>query len=439
MKIVFVENRGKTVFWSAIARELMRRGHDVAWLVQNPAYAPPVDAGARFSLGFPKAAELVDAPIPLAVLTDRGRQFFGAGSQHYRFYANRIAVALDHLCPDAVIGEPTLMHELLTVAECNRLGIPYLHPTMTRYPGGRFCILNGATQMPLMGGHNVLPYTQLIDLAKAISSGRSLPSYMKKSSRLATLGLAARRILGQSRVSLGWLMGERFNTPSPMRKWALQRKLRRNLRIWEAQARLPDVHGPVILYPLQMQPEANIDVWGRPYFEQFALVLRLLEALPASGCIAVKANPKPKYEVSEQLLDLARTNSRIILLPLECSMGEAQSRSVGTVTVSGTVGYEAVFGRGRCLSLRHPVLERHFPEFHAQTPEEAVARLLADELAGRGSVERGAELLVRLVADSFEGTINEPLFDPNCLSDENINKVTNAVLQVMQYTQQSLQ
>ncbi|MDA0890936.1 MAG: hypothetical protein O3C15_01295 [Proteobacteria bacterium] len=439
MKIVFVENRGKTVFWSAVARELMRHGHDVAWLVQNPAYAPPVDAGTRFSLGFPKAADLVDAPIPPAVLTDRGRQFFCAGSQHYSFYANRIAVALDHLCPDVVIGEPTLMHELLTIAECNRRGIPYFHPTVTRYPGGRFSVLNGATQEPLMGGHNVLPYTQLIDLANAIASGRSLPSYMKKPSRLATPGLAARKILGQCRVSFGWFIGERFNTPSPMRKLALQRKLRRNLNSWQALARLPDMNGPVILYPLQMQPESNIDVWGRPYFEQSALVLRLLEAIPASGCVAVKANPKPKYEVSEQLLDLARINSRIILLPLHCSMGEAQSRSVGAVTVSGTVGYEAVFGRGRCLSLRHPVFERYFPEFHAQTPEEAVARLLADEHAGRGSVERGTELLARLVADSFEGTINEPLFDSNCLSDENINKVTNALLQVMQYTQYGAQ
>lgn len=439
MKIVFVENRGKTVFWSAVARELMRHGHDVSWLVQNPAYASAVEAGTRFFLGFPKTTDLVDAPIPPAVLTDRGRQYFGAGSQHYSFYANRIAVALDDLNPDAVIGEPTLMHELLTIEECNRRNIPYLHPTMTRYPSGRFSVLSGATQVPLMVGHNSLPSTQLLDLAKDIVAGSSLPSYMKIPSSFAAPKHAARKILGQSRVSLGWFMGERFNTPSPMRKLALQRNLRTNLKSWEALARLPNVDNSIILYPLQMQPEANIDVWGRPYVDQFAFIQRLLEALPTHSYVAVKANPKAKYEISERLLELARKDPRVILLPLDCSMVEAQHRSVGVVTVSGTVGYEAVFGRGRCLSLCHPVLERYFPAFHAQTPEEAVDRLLADDHTGRGNIELGAALLARLVADSFEGTINEPQYDPHCLSAENIKKVANALVRVMQHIKQGAQ
>ncbi|WP_341237705.1 hypothetical protein, partial [uncultured Limnobacter sp.] len=333
MKIVFVENRGKTVFWSAVARELMRHGHDVSWLVQNPAYASAAEVGTRFFLGFPKTTDLVDAPIPPAVLTDRGRQYFGAGSQHYSFYANRIAVALDDLNPDVVIGEPTLMHELLTIEECNRRNIPYLHPTMTRYPAGRFSILSGATQVPLMVNHNSLPSTQLLEQAKGIVAGSSLPSYMKKPSSFGAPKHAARKILGQSRVSLGWFMGERFNTPSPLRKLALQRNLRTNLKSWEALARLPNVDNSIILYPLQMQPEANIDVWGRPYVDQFAFIQRLLEALPTNDYVAVKANPKAKYEISERLLELARKDPRVILLPLDCSMVEAQNRSVGVVTV----------------------------------------------------------------------------------------------------------
>lgn len=436
MRVVFVENRGKTAFWAEVARGLIARGHNVGWIVQNPAYAPPGGTGAVFALGFPKSGDIVDAPVPAALSTDRGRQYFGAGARHYSFYERRVAEALDRLRPNAVIGEPTLMHELLIVAECRRRAIPYLHPTMTRYPGGRFNVLDGDTQIPVTGSGETWPRDRLDDLAAQISEGRSLPSYMAKPTPMAARVRQLRRAGGQVQTTLGWLQGERFNTPSPARKIALQRRLRDNLAAWAGLARMPDMAGPMILYPLQMQPEANIDVWGRPYSDQVSFVRRLLAALPEEGGVAVKANPKSKYEASAEMLALARSEPRVVLLPLACPMKDAQATTTGSVTVSGTVGFEAVFGRGRCLSLRHPVLKHHLPEFHADTPEAAVASLLEDPTAGLGSAARGADLLEHLVADSFEGTINEPTYDPNCLSPENIGKVTGAIAQVLDHIPQ---
>jgi len=431
MRLVFVENRGKTAFWSAVAQHLAADGHNVGWIVQNPAYKPNSARGEVFDLGFPRAPDLVDAPIPEAVSTDRGRQYFGAGSRHYTFYRRQITDALDSLRPDAVIGEPTLMHELLTIAECRNRSIPYLHPTMTRYPGGRFNILDGDTQIPVAGSDDTWPAARLSELASAIFEARSLPSYMAKPSAMAARVRQLRRVEARARTTLGWLRGDRFNTPSPARKITLQRALKKNLAAWTVLARIPDGAGPIILYPLQMQPEANIDVWGRPYSNQVALVRQLLAALPKNGRIVVKANPKSKYEVSSEILDLARETDRVILLPLDCSMSDAQTVSTGVVTVSGTVGFEAVFGRGRCLSLRHPVLEHHLPEFHAESPEDAVARLLTDPTAGRGSPAQGVDLLAQLVSDSFEGTINEPTYDPNCMSPNNLAHVTAAFERVL--------
>lgn len=435
MRVAFVENRGKTAFWAQVARQLSAAGHQIGWIVQNPAYAPAY-AGQRFDLGFPSEAEMVDAPVPKAVSTDRGQQYFGAGARHYTFYEARIAEALDTLAPDVVIGEPTLMHELLTIAECRIRAIPYLHPTMTRYPGGRFNVLDSDTQIPVAGSGETWPQDRLAELASTISEGRSLPSYMAKPTAMAARVRQLRRAAGQAQTTLGWLRGERFNTPSPARKLTLQRRLKQNLEIWAGLARMPDTAGPVILYPLQMQPEANIDVWGRPYTDQVAFVQRLLTALPEDGAVAVKANPKSKYEASTEMLALAQRDPRVVLLPLDCTMDNAQAACIGVVTISGTVGFEAVFGRGRCLSLRHPVLEHHLPEFHAKTPEDAVARILADSDAGRGSAVRGADLLAQLVSDSFEGTINEPTYDPSCLSSDNIGKVTGAIALVLAHLNQ---
>lgn len=434
MRVVFVENRAKTTFWVEVARGLITRGHWVAWIVQNPVYAPSEGTGEVFALGFPKTVDMIDAPVPNPVSTDRGRDYFGAGARHYSFYIRRVSDALDQLRPDAVLGEPTLMHELLIIDECRRRGIAYLHPAMTRYPGGRFNVLDGDKQTSVLGSGEAWPRDLLLDVALRISEGRSLPSYMAQPSGTAMLIRRLRRACGQTLATLGWALGERFNTPSPARKLALNMDLRGNLRTWSALARMPDATGsenPVILYPLQMQPEANIDVWGRPYSNQVDLVKRLLAKLDENGAVAVKANPKAKYEVSTEILALARSSPRVVLLPLDCSMKDAQRVTTGTITVSGTVGFEAVFGRGRCLSLRHPVLERHLPEFHADTPEEAVTRLISDPDAGRGNPCRGADLLAQLIDDSFEGTINEPTYDSNCLSPDNIEKVTSAIERVL--------
>ncbi len=430
-RITFVENKGKTVFWSAVADLLEQRGHVISWIVQNPLEGPPEKDRTIVKLRFPSAADMSDdAPIPEAVETDRGRTLFGAGHGHYSHYQAEIDRALGELGPDVVIGESTLFHELLIISACQDQGIPYLHPTGTRYPGGRMVIFTGDTQMPVAGSGEIWPEDRLYAFAEALRTGSTLPDYMRMPSRGAALLRKLRLLVGRSRTLAGRMRGERFNTPSLARKIELSRGLKANLQAWRSLERTPDQDsdaGPVILYALQMQPEANIEVWGRPFHDQVAVIERCLSALPPNGQLAVKANPKAKYEVSNALLTLARSDRRVVLLPLDWQMPQAQAVAIGTVTVTGTVGYEAVFGRGRCVSLRHPMITEMFPSLHADTPEEAVTRLLADPATGRGSPEMANQLLERIIATSFPGVINEPAYDVTCMSKENITRVCDAL------------
>jgi hypothetical protein len=364
------------------------------------------------------------------VETDRGRTLFGGGQRHYTHYRAEIERALSNLRPDVVIGEATLFHELLIIAACQEHGIPYLHPTVTRYPGGRMVIFDGNTQTPVSGSGETWPEDRLEACAEALRNGTTLPDYMRIPKRSAGLARKARLLGGQVRTLAGRMRGEIYNTPSLARKLALSWVLRTNLKTWrslECAPRTGPEAGPVILYPLQMQPEANIEVWGRPFNNQVAVIERCLSALPPNGQVAVKANPKAKYEVSEALLALARRDRRVVLLPLNWRMPQAHEVAIGAVTVTGTVGYEAVFGRGRCISLRHPMITEMFPKLHADTPEEAVERLLSDPAAGNGGPEMTRRLLERIIATSFPGVINEPAYDPTCMSEENLIRVCDAL------------
>ncbi|MFC4216388.1 hypothetical protein [Pseudophaeobacter arcticus] len=438
-QVTFVENRGKTAFWQDVAGVLKRNGHKVSWIVQNPVYKPSAPGGDVVVLRFPNPGDLQDAAIPEAVNTDRGRTLFGAGHRHYAHYQREIDQALTQLNPSLVIGESTLFHELLTIDACAVRGIPYVHPTGTRYPNGRMMLFEGNTQVPAVRSGDVWSDEKLDLFARSLQTGNALPDYMRVPGKFALYIRKARLALGHARTLWGRILGDHYNTPSLTRKLALSRQLKANLVVWKQLQRLPDTGleaGPVILYPLQMQPEANIEVWGRPFSNQVEIVERCLSALPANGQVAVKANPKSKYEVSEALLALARRDPRVVLLPLDCRMPVAQDLAVGAVTVTGTVGYEAVFGRGRCISLRHPIVEQHFPAFHAQTPEAAVGRLLDDPQAGRGNLDTGRALLKLLIADSFEGRINELAFDPDCRSPENIERVAGVLEKLLHKLEQ---
>ncbi len=72
-----------------------------------------------------------------------------------------------------------------------------------------------------------------------------------------------------------------------------------------------------------------------------------------------------------------------------------------------------------------------FPNLSADTPEEAVERLLSDPVAGMGSPEMTRILLERIIATSFPGVINQPAYDPTCMSEENVTLVSNALERVL--------
>lgn len=437
MRILFVENRDKTLFWEQVALSLIKMGHQVDWLVQNPGYRPRHLGSASnvYVLPFPDSicgnpAENIEAWVREfhpSVVTDRGRTFFGAGAAHYDHYKAEISRVINMQCPDLVIGESTLFHELLTIDICLTAGITYVQPMSNRYPQGRFSLLAFDTQLISIESGDVWPEKDARELAERIATGTEIPFYMKAPSSAGKMQRHLARMMTHGRVWIARLRGERYNTPSLRRKLALNRQLESNLRRWRDLQRLPENPQATLLYPMQLQPEANIDVWGRPYNDQLAIIREMLAAAPPNFQVAVKANPKAKYELTEALLALAESDYRVCLLPLELSMLVALGHCIGAVTVTGTVGLEAIFGKGRAISLRHPLIEQEFPEFHAATPADAVRRLITEPLAGVGSVNTAIKLIQILVKQSFLGMVADPLSYPKCIEPENVEAVAHAI------------
>lgn len=432
-KLLFVENREKTYFWRLVAKRLQADGFAVGWIVQNPIFGRALP-GKIYSLELPgkNAGSDHERQISPLLKTDRGKRFFGNGDSHYAHYYMVIEEAIKDFQPDFVIGESTLFHELIAADVTEAMGAIYLHPTGERYPSGRFVIFRGTTQQVFRGSQSPMCEAAALSLATQIGQGSKGPDYMRKTGRLANLIQKWRWVRTRLRVWGGRLLGERFNTPPLTRKLALMRQTKRNIARWRAAATTPDPNEPLpLLYPLQLQPEANIDVWGFAYHNQLALVQRLCASIPPDRKLALKANPKTYMEMSDAMLDHAIKSDKILLLPIEMTMPEAHAICEGAITVTGTIGFEAVCGRGRCLSLGHPILDAHFADFSADSPETAVAKLLADPVSGKGDPKLGSHLIDLFHRRSYAGRISDPVSDPTCLNAANIAMVTDALVSAL--------
>jgi hypothetical protein len=434
--VLFIENREKTFLYAAVARLLIERGYKIAWCVQNPAFASGLP-GTVYCMPFPQLSDMTGEPTPDILITERGRDFFEAGSGHYTFYANQIAKVYEAVRPDIVIGECTLFHELLCIAEAEKRSVAYVHPTSERYPSGRFVLFKGQTQIPFLLSNDSYSQAEAVAYAGEVVSGKTRPFYMIKGNRIKQFKNRFRYLSTRLRIIYARWKGERFNTPSVLCKWKLKRKTEKNIRLWQQHASNKITNQQAILYPLQMQPESNIEIWGRPYHNQVEVIKKLLAAAPLDYAIALKANPKPKYEMSDELISLALDEDRIVLLPMDCTMAEAQKYCVGAITVSGTVGYEAVLGKGRCISLRHPIIDQIASSHTAESPEEAVSKLLNDPSSGKGALELGAALMQAIKRRSFPGMISDPVSHPTCMSQENIALVAQAIEKAIAFDAQS--
>ena len=424
--LLFIENREKSRFWNCVAQELMRCGHDIHWLVQNPVFKHGL-VGKIHLLPFPKQGEFIHDPQcnvrwP-SLVTDRGREHFDAGSAHYHHYAAQIDRVFDMCRPDLVIGEPSLFHELLACSIAEGRNIAFVHPAAERYPQGRFVFFDGMTQNAFVESGELMSHVDAEAYAAHVISGKEQLTYMVTKSKIAALYSTAKWAWTRRHILVGRLAGERFNTPSLLQKWRLSRETKRNLREWLRLSSALNADEHAILHPLQMQPEANIDVWGRPFSNQVETIRRLLKAAPKDVYLALKLNPKPRYEMSRALIELAQSEPRLRLLPLQTTMTDAMDQCIGAVTVCGTVGFESAFGKGRCLSLKHPIIAANLPHMTAETPEEAVEKLLSDEKAGWGSPAMGGTIVQAIVNRSFPGIVSDPFSDPSCLDPDNVKAV----------------
>ncbi len=352
MKLLFIENRYATWVYEAVAERLEAQGHEIHWLVQNPVFAP--QWGHVQVMPFPAMSPEATGPgeeFDWLARTDRGVLHFGATGSHYPHYDAQVRGHLTEIQPDVIFGEATEFHELLVIRHAKALGIPYLSPNITRYPADRLAFLAYDSLTPVGGDGSTLSNADADRMLDGIRHRKVVPSYMRPVVSMPR-NLPLIKVMDKARITWGWLRGERYITPSPRRKLALNKAQRDARAKWEQHAAgqmdawvaLKASAKPWVLYALQMQPEGNIDVWGTPWNDQAAIIQRAAKSLAGIGAtLVVKPNPKSKYEMNARLNQVVSSTPNVLALPHATPMAEVFQHASLVLAVTGTVLMECLF------------------------------------------------------------------------------------------------
>jgi hypothetical protein len=248
--------------------------------------------------------------------------------------------------------------------------------------------------------------------------------------------------MDKARITLGWVRGERFVTPSPLRKIVLTVSQKYSRRLWDryCNKNIERWHSliaskkPWALYALQMQPEGNIDVWGQPWNNQTDIIAKAARSLEAIGAnLVVKPNPKSKYELSRELLRVVREHSNIIALPHSSQMANVFPHATIVLTVTGTILMESIFAQKPVASLGTHEMAR-YPGVRSILQPEDIANALFDAVEGRHAPASQTEcrhLLQTLHSSSYPATVWDPISQSHMATSENIESLINAFKDVI--------
>jgi hypothetical protein len=433
MKIMFIENRGLTSLWVEISKILIQKGYEIHWIVQNKIYSPKIGTVHYLKM---ERAYLSKNCINIDKYnfikqSDRGVHYNKGNIKHYCHHDSCINLILKKVKPNFIFGECTQYHELLTIYNAKNLNIPYLVPFASRYPIDRMFFYLYDTFKAIGGSKELLSDNNIKLMVKGINTNLITPSYMKNKEIPVLL-----KIKDLLRLLIGWFLGERHITPSPLRRMLNMTSHKVRYIKWEglSEKEIPErcKGKKIVLYPMQMQPESNIDVYGQPWNNQTEIIRRLAMALKSiSAILVVKPNPKSRFELTEDLISVINKNENIVIMSHAVEMKSIINEVDLTLTVTGTVLLEGIFSKRSVACLGSHLMSTFPGVISLERPEDVCNYFPNNYKQYRASNQEINDLLLHLYGQSYPVKIFDPIQNPELMNEKNIERMVDAFEDVM--------
>ncbi|MDV7137585.1 hypothetical protein R3X28_01790 [Maribacter sp. TH_r10] len=430
-KLLFIESRYVTYLYDKISESLISHGFEIHWIVLNHQFIPKT--GNITLLEYPKKSRVKEHKngyLDSVIATDRHLRFFGKKEKnHFYHFDKEIRKAIEFIRPDFVFGEPTSFHHLISLEVCKEFNILYLHPASCRYPVSRFAFYLYDSLVPYKGSKEVLSEKEAHNSISAIVNRTSIPNYMVP----PKISLKE-SITDKIKVLSGFIEGERYNTPSPINKLLKDTENRQILKVWNnISTNQIDSEKFAIVFPLHMQPESSIDVWGRKFSNQNDVIKEISKRLKKNEVLYVKPNPKSSFEINKELIKIISEKENVEALHSNVKMSEIFDTVDLFINVVGTIAIECILSSKPVISLIKTYFNDTRQSFSIESYDDIVGII---ELIKKGrftglSKEEKILYFNNLNSLSYDGVIGDTYNNKNVINENNIKKLHNAFIDIL--------
>lgn len=461
MRVAFTSTWQKTDLFALLAKRLKSLGIDSCWIVTSDVYrqrllaqgfAPESILHLRKDVALHSPSLEGDIEVMRAIETASGEavknlvpmdRYVGtwpwAEAEKYAAYVTaRTSEFLDRMDANLVIGEPSVLHDLLTVMICRATGREYVAPFGLRMPVQRFAFWSGYSEneFHVFGARipaEVRP--EFLRMAREVRDqivvDRRKPAYFYKNSRapritpkfLYKVSRGIGRALIQSRTdanmySLHDILVKHKLHMRPVHYAGAKVQ-------WKNLFEQPVPGEKFVLFTLHKQPEFSIDVLGARHSNQIQTIHGIARSLPAGVRLYVKEHRNCLGDRSPKELKRIKAIPGVRLIDPFVDANELIERCEAVVTISGTIALESALYGKRTLLLSDHYLAGFSTSKSIDAPWE-----VADELRSpmpKHDPEYDLQYLGWLLENSFEGVFSDPVSSPECVTTENLDLLTDAL------------
>jgi len=462
MTIAFSCTWHKTDLYAAMAKRLQQHGIESCFIITSARYerkllvqgfAPDrilrLDKKAAFSSPtFERDLDLMreieaesQETVRNFMLMDRYVCSWSAEkAERYAAYVTaKVHDFLDRMGARVVLGEPSVLHDLIAVMICQATNRDYVGPFGVRMPYQRFVFWNGYVENEFHTFGARIPAevnSQSLQMARQamedIVVQRIKPRYFYKNGNapkvtgklLFKMTRGVHRAVVESRsdanmYSLGDILFKHKTHLRPVH-YAMAKVQ------WSKIFDQPILGEKFVLFTLHKQPEYSIDVQGSRFANQYETIKALARALPTDTLLYVKEHRNSLGDRSPKELKRLKAIPGVRLIDPMADANKLAEYAECVVTVSGTIALEAALHGKRTLVLTNQYMAGFSTTKYIEGPWRLTEELRKPKPVQ--DLDYDLQYLAWLLENSFEGDFTDPNYSPGCMSPENVELLTNAIV-----------
>lgn len=422
-RIAFTANHGRTRFFAAVSEQLPAETY---WIETGGGYVGSflknVPETRRLDISYDgrpadgAVLRLIDEHSELSsgelVLADRNIRGWKGAEAYLCCIFTKVSEFLSSNDINAVFGEATWAHELVTAAVCRYLRIPFLCPVNVRFPSERFAFFEGIFQREF-----ALVRSEDNNLLDRFLERRNSPFYMMPRKKKTFTPLI--------RHALRYLSGDIKDMTMP----PLSVMIRNRLRFPGNVPGADKPSGRYVYLPLHCRQEAALDVTGGIYRDQLLFVREIAGRIPDGLVLAVREHPL--YKDSVRFYRELACIDKVEMISTAADHHGLVQGAEAVVSVSGTACYEAgLYGVPAVVFSR--VFFERLPTVKYCGGMGRFAEVLASAMDGEPDISAVQEFLAEVYGSSFEGYAESPDVYPEAMSDENVSKAAAGFRKILE-------